>query len=149
MNEYIPTIGDLVQLLSGTVVEITDDLSDEPYFGYDLDTGDKVEFYFADIDCYKKAKINLCGGDNSNYFMFYTGPGYGISKEDIANWGKFVYNNLFGDMSIEEIMHKHIYWATDSMNYASMYNGDTWVLYNNITLLPTDKRIDAGDKSIT
>jgi len=85
-----------------------------------------------------------CGGDETNYYLFYTGPsGYDYNScENIAKFAKEKFSSM-KDMPDEEIMHKHIYWATDSFGYKGMYNGDTYVLFDDADKLPDDLKADA------
>ena len=46
-------------------------------------------------------------------------------------------------MSEDEIIHKHLYWANESQLYNGIYNGDTFILFNDINLLPEDFKLDA------
>ena len=71
-----------------------------------------------------------CGG-NEHYKMFYTGPGYPeVTESVIKDYGLAV-------------GMKHHYWATESSCYAGMYNGDTYVLYDDINNLPESFQQDA------
>jgi hypothetical protein len=56
----------------------------------------------------------------------------------------------FGYPSTEEIVKKgkkegytHYFWATESIGYKGIYNGDTVVLYTDENELPIGKREDA------
>ena len=46
-------------------------------------------------------------------------------------------------MSYEDIKRDYMYWGTDSGNYEGFYNGDTWIVYDNIDLLPEGMKADA------
>lgn len=87
-----------------------------------------------------------CGGDNKNYYMFYTGGGGDYSNntvEAIAKFGQEHFPN-FKDLGFEDIKNFHVYWGTDeSRGYESFYNGDTYVLFDDIEKLPEDMKKDA------
>lgn len=88
--------------------------------------------------------VEVCGGDKINYLMFYT-SNYGTYKDNtadnIAQYGKEHLEGL-KDLSIEEIKDKHLYWASE-IGYHSAYNGDTYVLFDDIEKLPEDMKQDA------
>lgn len=88
--------------------------------------------------------VEVCGGDKTNYLMFYT-SNYGTYKDNtadnIAQYGKEHLEGL-KDLSIEEIKNKHLYWASE-IGYHSAYNGDTYVLFDDIEKLPEDMKQDA------
>ena len=114
--------------------------------GLDVNDGEIVRITEQDIECVKKNNIKPKGGDNENYWMFYCGPGYNVNSIIIANWARYELPNIFFDMSEDEIIHKHLYWATESKLYNGVYNGDTFILFNNINLLPEDYKLDAFEK---
>ena len=84
------------------------------------------------------------GGDKTNYFMFYT-DNYGVYKDNtadnIAQYGKEHLEGL-KDLSLEEIKDKHLYWGTET-GFNAFYNGDTYVLFDDIEKLPEDMKKDA------
>lgn len=84
------------------------------------------------------------GGDKTNYFMFYT-DNYGGYKDNtadnIAQYGKEHLEGL-KDLSLEEIKDKHLYWGTET-GFNAFYNGDTYVLFDDIEKLPEDMKKDA------
>ena len=87
---------------------------------------------------------NVCGGDD-NMKMFYTSCYGGYehhTSREIAQWGK---NNLPGlkDLSLDEIEYSHIYWGTEGPNYKGFYNGDTYVLFDDINKLDKPYKEDA------
>lgn len=87
-------------------------------------------------------KAVSCGGDGSNYFCFYSGSGYENNNPDlIAN---FAQENVDGlkSVSVDEIKSKHLYWASE-VGYKGLYNGDTWVLFDDIEKLPKSLQEDA------
>ena len=137
---------DEVQLLDGTKLHILEDQFKEPFNGYTFNDNNVTEFKITDIDCYSKHFMAPVGGDKTNYWMFYTGPGYKTTKENIANWAKFTIPE-FKDMSIDEIIKLHIYFGTDECShygiYKAFYNGDTYILYNNINELSPEYKEDA------
>ena len=131
---------DLVKLNKGSMVRISEPRDKEPYFGDDYHYS--VEFYEHEISCIAKHNVKPNGGDDTNYWLFYTGSGCNQhNKFNIANWAKF-YLREFNDMSIDQIM-THIYWGTESSQYKHMYNGDTFVLYIDLKRLPEDMQYDA------
>ncbi len=66
-----------------------------------------------------------------HYKMFYTGPGYPeVTEAVIKDYGMAV-------------GMRHHYWATESSCYDGMYNGDTYVLYDDINNLPESMQKDA------
>ena len=85
------------------------------------------------------------GGDKKNWFAFYTGlqgDSYSNNTQDnIAQFGK---ENLEGlkDLSIEEIKDSHIYWGSEH-GFHGFYNGDTFILFDDIEKLPEDMKKDA------
>lgn len=85
------------------------------------------------------------GGDKKNWFAFYTslqGNSYSNNTQDnIAQFGK---ENLEGlkDLSIEEIKDFHMYWGSE-YGFHSFYNGDTFILFDNIEKLPENMKKDA------
>ena len=84
-----------------------------------------------------------CGGDDNNYYMFYCGYGYeNNSYETIAQFAREKFPHL-KDLSDQEIKDKHIYWGTESPSFEAMYNGDTFVLFDDADKLPDDKKADA------
>lgn len=136
--------GDKINLKIGYIVDIIEDQSSEPYTGLDVNNGDEITFRDKDIECIKKSYIKPDGGDNENYWFFYCGNGYKVSKLAIANWARYELENLFFDMTEDEIMRRHIYWATDEgISYHGIYNGDTYVLFYNMNHLPEDLKYDA------
>lgn len=84
------------------------------------------------------------GGDKTNYFIFYT-DNYGGYKDNtadnIAQYGKEHLEGL-KDLSLEEIKDKHLYWGTET-GFNAFYNGDTYVLFDDIEKLPEDMKKDA------
>lgn len=74
--------------------------------------------------------IRPCGGEEGKYHMFYTGPGYNTTRDDVLAYG-------------EKVGMNKVYWASDSSNYTAFYNGDTFVLYGDKENLPEDMRKDA------
>lgn len=135
---------DLIQLTTGYIVELFDNQYKEPYTGYDVNDGEPITFKDSEIECIKKYGLESCGGDDINYWMFYTGPGYlNNTRENIAHWARYVLQNIFFDMSIEEIINKHIYWGTDEGKFKSFYNGDTYILYKDLNKLPENMQYDA------
>ena len=141
MNEISLEPGDQINLTTGYIVEIIDDLEKEPYEGADLNTGELIPFTKKEIECIKKSYIKPDGGDRENYWYFYCAKG--ITPTIIANYARFEFEELFFDMSIETIINRHIYWGTDNFQFNGNYNGDTYVLYNNLNLLPEDLKKDA------
>ena len=84
------------------------------------------------------------GGDKTNYFIFYT-DNYGVYKDNtadnIAQYGKEHLEGL-KDLSLEEIKDKHLYWGTET-GFNAFYNGDTYVLFDDIEKLPEAMKKDA------
>lgn len=90
------------------------------------------------------------GGD-INWAGFYCGNEYPKEIQDIMvkdiqdfmiKYAKLAFPRLSW-MSDEEIRRNHMYWGTDSTSYKGFYNGDTWIVYDNIDLLPEGMKIDA------
>lgn len=138
-------VGDKIILKSPSyIVEIISDQTGEPYSGSDINNGEEITFYEKDIECIKKHNLKCVGGDRENYWLFYTGSGYSSTKESIANWALYELRDTdFLNMSIEEIMYKHIYWGTDTSNHKAFYNGDTYILFLDVNKLPQDMQSDA------
>lgn len=131
--------GDRVVLTSGDVITI---LNEDEYVGSDANNK-VIEFTEDKIFGINKSSIKVEGGDDENYWMFYTGPGYkDRTPIHIAYYAKYCFA-AFKDMSVDEIIRQHIYWGTESSSFHSYYNGDTYVLYDNINALPEDKKLDA------
>ncbi len=85
------------------------------------------------------------GGDEINYFIFYC-DNYTYDYNDIDSVAKFGRKHLKGlkDVSISEIKANHIYWGSDEASgFAGNYNGDTYVLFDDIDKLPADLKKDA------
>lgn len=143
-NEIMIEAGDRINLTTGYIVEIIQDQVSEPYSGSNLNNGEEITFKENEIECIKKNYVKPCGGDMENYWFFYCGAGYKTRLIDIANYARYEFENLFFDMTVEEIMKNHIYWGTDeSTHFKAMYNGDTFILYYNINALPEDLKADA------
>lgn len=124
--------------------------------------GDTASLHFFDSDMWAKHKalvngieitpnkvtesveLKPDGGDKTNYFMFYT-DNYGGYKDNtadnIAQYGKEHLEGL-KNLSLEEIKDKHIYWGTET-GFNAFYNGDTYVLFDDIEKLPEDMKKDA------
>lgn len=135
--------GDKINLKTGYIVDIIENQYNEPYKGLDVNNGDEITFYYKDVECIKKSYIKPDGGDNDNYWFFYCGPGYKTSKLAIAHWARYELENIFFDMSEDEIMKNHIYWGSEGPNFKAMYNGDTFILFANLNQLPEDLKADA------
>lgn len=135
--------GDKINLKTGYIVDIIEDQSSEPYRGLDVNNGDEITFREKDIECIKKSYIKPVGGDGENYWYFYCGSGYKTSDIAIANWARYELENIFFEMSEDEIIRHHLYWGTEGPNFKASYNGDTYVLFNNINQLPEELRADA------
>ena len=99
-----------------------------------------IIFTKNDIDCIKKSNLITYGGDNVNYWMFYANN---TSKEEIAEYARYEFSRIFYDMTIEEIINKHMYYAENTRQFAGIYKDDTYVLFNLAQYLPYNKRIDA------
>lgn len=140
MREIILEQGDMIKLNSKEEVEFINE-SNNDITGINK-SGEIVRFRHEDINCIKKKGVMPCGGDMENYWMFYTGPGYKTTDVMVANWARYELPE-FESLDDEEIIKRHIYWGTESMQYKGFYNGDTYVLYNNINALPEDKKFDA------
>lgn len=92
------------------------------------------------------SKVQIAGGDDSNYYMFYVSnysSSYdGNSLENIAAFAQEKFDSCAGK-SVEEISAKHIFWGTDSSEFRAFYNGDTYILFDDIRKLPKNIREDA------
>ena len=89
-------------------------------------------------------KAISCGNDDEkNYYCFYTGMCY--EQNSIKNIIAFAREKFpsFKNLMDEEIQNNHIYWATESSQYKGMYNGDEYILFEDIDKLPEDMKIDA------
>lgn len=136
---------DLIRLLSGEILEFVGE-SNNNITGIN-ESGEIVRFRHEYIDCVKKSNIKPCGENNESYWMFYTGPGYkNVTRETVADYARFELS-AFKDMDSEEIMHKHLYWGTESAEFKEYYNGDTFILFTNLNTLPEKMRLDA-EKSL-
>lgn len=116
---------------------------------------DKKKIISADKERYAKeveeeskkteaVELKPDGGDKTNYFMFYTsnnGTYKDNTADNIAQYGKEHLDGL-KDLSLEEIKDKHIYWGTET-GFNAFYNGDTYVLFDDIEKLPEDMKKDA------
>ena len=80
-------------------------------------------------------KLQPQGGVEGKYHIFYTGQGYNVTADDVLEYGKTV------GMS-------HVYWGTDAVNFSGSYNGDTYVLYEDIENLPESYQEDARNALI-
>lgn len=85
-----------------------------------------------------------CGGDESNYYFFYCDAiDYEQNTpENIAQFGKEHLSGL-KNMSTEEIISKHLFFGTEGMYFKAFYNGDTYILFDDIEKLPEDIKEDA------
>ena len=89
------------------------------------------------------SQAECSGGDKKNYWYFYCGPEYPQNKyESIAEFARNHIPSL-RDAETEDIVYDHIYWGTDEGGYHGFYNGDTFVLYDDINKLDDDMRKDA------
>ena len=91
----------------------------------------------------KKYSVDHCRVDQIKYQTFYSGYGYKATPSTISEWTKYEFPNLFLNVTDEEIIHNHIYWATNSANYMGTYNGDTYVLFHNMRKLSEEMNHDA------
>jgi len=88
-------------------------------------------------------KATPCGGDQ-NFYYFYCGHCYGNNTyTTIAEFAKEHIANL-KDAPIDEIVDQHIYWGSE-YGFHSFYNGDSFILYDDIAKLPSDMRMDAEE----
>lgn len=90
------------------------------------------------------SKVLIVGGDKENLFYFYTG---GSSYKDntienIAAYAQEHFDSCRGK-TVEEIESKHIFWGTESSSFHGLYNGDTYILFDDIEKLPKDVQQDA------
>ena len=92
----------------------------------------------ADIEIEKVIKPN--GGDE-HYAMFYCYSSEGPVVPRVLEYARLVYPNL-APLSDKEIEEKYMYWGSEC-GFHAMYNGDTWVVFDNINNLPQDMRLDA------
>lgn len=90
------------------------------------------------------SKVAVAGGDGSNLFYFYTGSSSykDNSVENIAAFAQERFESC-KDKSVEEIASKHIFWGTEGPSFNGFYNGDTYVLFDDIQKLPEDVKKDA------
>ena len=119
------------------------------YFHNEPDkTHDFVAPYYMISTEPKTPEPEACGGDGNNYTMFYTGGGSSYANntmDNIAAFGKGLYPGL-KDKSLDEIKDYHIYWGSDEAsgyNLKGFYNGDTYVLFDDIEKLPPEMKHDA------
>lgn len=148
MEEIYLDAGDLVVTNEYTVEIIGNNLTKEPFEGADISTGEKRTFYAKDIYCIKKKGIKPCGSDGYNLWSFYADNYVASYKNNtpywIAHWAKYMLNDFFGDMSIDEICNKHIFYGNDTNpEYKGMYNGDEVILYKDFNKLSEDYQHDA------
>ena len=94
----------------------------------------------------KTHEPHSCGGNkDAGMTYFYSGWSdlYAHNTEDeIAAYAK-ANMPAFKDMDIDEIKDGHIYWGTDGPMYKGFYNGDTYVLFEDIEKLPDAEKQDA------
>lgn len=90
------------------------------------------------------SKVAVAGGDGSNLFYFYTGSSLykDNSVENIAAFAQKRFDSC-KDKSVDEIASKHIFWGTEGPSFNGFYNGDTYVLFDDIQKLPEDVKKDA------
>ena len=90
-------------------------------------------------------EVHINGGDGKNLFYFYINSHDYPSnlKENIARFAKENFESC-KDSSLEEIQDKHIFWGTDAaLGFKGVYNGDTFVLFDDINKLPISIKEDA------
>ena len=80
-------------------------------------------------------------GGNMHYAEFYCWTGGGPVVPRVLEYARLVYPNL-APLSDKEIEEKYMYWGSE-YGFHAMYNGDTWVVFDNINNLPQDMRLDA------
>ena len=140
---------DRVRLKSYSRVEINDEYFKGPYTGINLRDNSDVIFNQEDIDCYKLFNVHAIGGDKTNVWFFPTNTGYpNDAREAVANWAKYEHNELFFDVSIEDILNKHMYLADNSQNLAYYYGENMIVLFYDINQLEFGLRIDAENYTL-
>ena len=90
------------------------------------------------------SKVAVAGGDGSNLYYFYTGSSSykDNSIENIAAFAQQNFDSCKGK-SVEDIESKHIFWGTEGGGYKGFYNGDTYVLFDDVEKLPEDVKQDA------
>ena len=136
--------GDYVKLLNrNALIEIYRDQVTEPFTGKLYEDDIEITFASLDIEEVITPRIDIYGSDGINYWMFYTGDNYNISKRDIAKYAIHALSDIFGSMSIDTIMSKHIYFGSNSSVYNAIYNGDTYVLFKDYQKLPEKYKLDA------
>lgn len=89
------------------------------------------------------SKVEISGGDGKNVFYFYVGPSY--KHNSVENIIAFAQENLDScrGKSPEEIEAGHMFWGTDSGQFEGFYNGDTFILFDDINKLSPDIKQDA------
>ncbi len=108
---------------------------------YDLEHGEGI--YSSDVTCADDDYITdsygrkvhapkPVGGDGENYISYYTGHGYAGPKEILEDAKKRGFSKIF--------------WGSDeAYGMKGMYNGDTYIAYNDAEVLPEGYREDALD----
>lgn len=97
----------------------------------------------AKISRAERTLPDVCGGDGTNYWYFYSGSSYpNNSRESIAAYAKEHFEP-FKDMDVDMIANDHMYWGTDACNFKGCYNGDTNILFGDADKLPEALREDA------
>lgn len=128
------------------VYEIPEEFWDKPGTGYGIDEDNpyymvinhKIEEPLEESKNIFKAKPY--GGDKNNFYYFYVEPDNSI--ENIIAFAKENFDSC-KDKSPEEIEAKHMFWGTDGIGFEEFYNGDTFVLFDDINKLPETIKQDA------
>lgn len=94
-------------------------------------------------ESYRLDAIIKPDGGELSWAGFYCLRNYpGNIVDYIVKYAKLAFPRLSW-MSDEDIKRDYMYWGTDSGNYEGFYNGDTWIVYDNIDLLPEGMKADA------
>ena len=91
----------------------------------------------ADI---KIEKVIRPDGGDEHYAEFYCWTNERPVVSLVLEYARLVYPNL-APLSDKEIEEKYMYWGSEC-GFHAMYNGDTWVVFDNINNLPQDMRLD-------
>lgn len=126
--EILPEIGDYLQLKDNQIIEVIKD-----GVGENVATKEQCTYTISDVKRIKKFGVVPTHSDFENYWVFECGASFpNTNRFSIVQYAKFELDDYFKDMSLDEIMWKHLFYI-DSVAYENSY-----VLYVQKEKLPQD-----------